>query len=1121
MILPNIIKVLIAWFLSQTVISCKHRDKEAPVKNFLPKITKVIHTPVPVDSVVRSHSTGKSVLKKKIAGTPLQVTIANNVYPARPSKSILAGKPKVNIPGKETFRYPSQKPVMENPVVAKMPETFIVKEMTYKVPNPYSFASFGKSQGLKSGIVTNLLQDSIGNIWICTSAGVTKYDGRSFSNFTMEQGLPHNDIRCALQDHNGNIWFGTMGGGVSKYDGHTFTNFTVKDGLCSNYVVSGMAEDTSGNIWMGTWGGVSKYDRHSFTNFTRKEGLINDSVETVMKDRSGNLWFGTTGGVSKYDGYSFTNYTTNEGLSLSMVLSILEDKNGRIWMGTWGGGISIFNGSSFEYYTINEGLINNEIQSLLEDKQGNIWIGTRYGLVKYDGRSFTNFTEQQGLNNDNIYCMLEDRTGNIWIGTGSGGVSKYSSYSFTHITENEGLRKNYIFSTYEDREGKLWFGSWRGGVSQYDRPSIKTFTEQHGLPSNDIRSIHQDKEGNFWFATHKGVAKYDGKSFIHLTEKEGLVNNDVNSITEDNAGNLWFGTEKGISKYNGNLFINYFQDITTAKRIYSIKQDHNGIFWFATSEGVFKYDGHSITHLGNADGSLYASASCIYEDRSGALWFGTEKGVFKYDGDFATRFTEEEGLIYNDVASIVEDSIGNMWFGTRFGLSKLSPERSALFYERQKSNHIYGSDVFFKNYGYADGFLGISCNVNAMLQSKDGNIWIGTNGGITLFEHGKEMADAVPFSIEVSSLRIADQTIDWADLKQHPDTSFLLNNGMRFEQFRFNNLKRWTNSPEGLSLAYNNNYVGFEFIACVTDQPQHIKYQYQLEGLDKNMSALTSQPTASYGNLSPGNYTFKVRAMNYRGDWSNEYKYSFTIRPPWWQTWWFRTGSGMIFIAAVFFVSRSISNYQLRKQKHLLEKELLIQQERQRISSDLHDEIGSTLSSISIYTGLAKKEINKEPYLESIGTNVNEVVNKLDDLVWRINPQYDTLGSVMYRLMVYAEPITSAQQINLVLDDDETLRSQKLPADTKHHIFMILKELVNNAVKHSGCSNIKISFLKQDNYMQMVFEDNGKGFDPSAISTQRNGLNNITHRVNAVKGTMDIKSGRGDGAQIIIRIPLS
>ena len=708
---------------------------------------------------------------------------------------------------------------------------------------------------------------------------------QNFSSFSKLQGLKHHSVRCMLQDKFGNLWFGTVGGGVSKYDGKMFTHFTEKEGLSNDNVWS-ILEDRFGNLWFGTWGGgVSKYDGKEFTHFTEKEGLSNNLVMCILEDKSGNIWFGTTGGgVSKYDGKGFTHFTEKEGLSNNNVWSILEDRFGNLWFGTEGGGVSKYDGKGFIHFTEKEGLSNNVVVSILEDKSGNLWFGTSGGgASKYDGKGFTHFTEKEGLSNNIVMSILEDKSGNIWFGAASGGVSKYDGKGFTHFTGKEGLSNNYVMSILEDRSGNLWFGTEGSGVFKYDGKSVTQFTEKDGLSNNVVWRIIADRSGNLWFCTDEGgVSKYDGKRFTHFTEKEGLSNNLVWSITEDKSGNLWFGTGRGVSKYDGKRF----------------------------------------THFTEKEGLSNNLVLSILEDKSGNLWFGTMGGgVCKYDGKSFTHFTEKEGLSNNVVSSIIEDRSdpkGGIWLGTRFGFNKLTIDKLAALRQAQGTNlNLKEYDVLFKNYGYDDGFLGVGCNLNSILQAKNGSIWVGANDRLTVCHPEGFAADTLAPSMQVTGIELFNEPITWPLLLSKQDSTLVLRNGMLVSGYSFSDVSRWYNLPENLSLAYNNNYLTFNFIGITMSQPKRVRYKYKLEGMDENWSGLTSRNEATYGNLPHGTYTFMVKSMNSEGLWSKPFEYTFTIRPPWWRTWWAYSAYAILIVGAVFSYVRWRERALRARQKEL------------------------------------------------------------------------------------------------------------------------------------------------------------------------------------------------------------
>jgi serine phosphatase RsbU (regulator of sigma subunit) len=362
--------------------------------------------------------------------------------------------------------------------------------------------------------------------------------------------------------------------------------------------------------------------------------------------------------------------------------------------------------------------------------------------------------------------------------------------------------------------------------------------------------------------------------------------------------------------------------------------DKNGNLWIGTLNGLSKYDGNTFTNFNVSSGLVNNTVRCVLQDKNGNLWFGTDGGVSRYDGSYFTNFTEKDGLANNAVFSMLEDNIGNLWFGTRFGLSKLTPTKHHEVMNKIKSKTLTEQDIIFKNYSYSDGFLGIGVNGGKTLcQSKDGTIWIGANDRLTAYHPEGDVPDTVIPNIQVTSIEIFNETINWFNLL-HPvassslvkepgmttkDTTLILGNGVRFSGFNFDGITKWYGLPENLSLAYNNNYLTFNFIGITMGQSKKVKYQYKLEGLDENWSALTNKTSATYGNLTHGTYTFKVKAMNSDGYWSKPIEYSFNIRPPFWQVWWFRNLIVVVVIILIYSLYRW-RTATLRRDKEVLEQ---------------------------------------------------------------------------------------------------------------------------------------------------------------------------------------------------------
>ena len=897
---------------------------------------------------------------KTIALSGVQPVSTNaNVHDAITPLPIAATDPVVCMPGKDSFLMPVTSAVIDSQINVGPAEVLIAKDMAIKDPNPANFSYFGKLQGMRHISVQCLIQDKAGNIWMGTrGGGLSKYDGQSFTHFSKIEALASNRVNSLLEDRSGNIWFGSERGGVFKYDGKKFMYLRDEKGMFNNYVVS-ILQDQKGNIWFGTRrGGVSKYDGKSFTHFTTKQGLSNNYVNCIYEDKKGNIWVGTKGGgVNKFNGESFSRYTTKQGLSGNTILSILEDRHGDIWFATDSNGVNRFDGHFIYQYTVKEGLSSNHTTTLLEVVSGNIWLGTDgMGAMKYDGKQFSHYTDKEGFPNKTVISMLQDRSGNIWFGN-YGSLTKLNGLPFSHITDKEGLLFNQNWSILEDKKRNIWFGS-QAGLCKYDGKQFTSYTQKNGLPqSTTVRSLAEDHNGNLWIGFGGGgFCKFDGKVFKYFEDKINSPASSVQDIMEDSHGNMWFAnSEGGIYKYDGK----YITHFTTKQGMSSnwantLLEDKKGNIWIGTSTGgVIKYDGKQFTNFTEKDGFIHKGVWAGIEDQSGNLWFGTEGGVARYDGKYFTYFTEKEGMLNNYALAINEDHEGNLWFGTRVGLNKLPKSNVIKSYLETKANEegIDENQNLFMEYGYADGFLGLGGQSGeTILTDHNGNIWACSNDRVTIYHSSTENKSAEPTKTRLTGLSLFNEMVDWNALVKNKDSSFLLANGVRVGNIRFDSTVKWHNLPANLSLAYDNNYLTFNFIGITMYQPGKVKYRYMLEGNDKNWSGLTNNNRASYGNLSPGKYTFKVKSINSYAKWSNEYTYSFTIRPPWWFSWWAYCIYGLLIAATAFWFHnyqrrRFIMAEKMKAEKKELEQAKLIERAYTELAQT-HENLKSTQSQL-------------------------------------------------------------------------------------------------------------------------------------------------------------------------------
>jgi two-component system sensor histidine kinase ChiS len=1059
-------------------------------------------------------------------------------------------------------------------VTAGLPDVVEAKDPASKDQNPANFTFFKVQQGLKQSMVRSLYQDRDGAIWVGTySGGVSRYDGKFFSHFTEEKGLSNNVVFCILQDKKGNMWFGTNGGGVSCYDGKTFTHFTEADGLKSNAVYS-MLEDKKGRIWIGTSAGLNSYDGKTIASITYDQ-LNNGPVFSIFEDKNQRLWFGThNNGVICYDarltgatkrnrneqGSSLTNFTKSQGLSENLVLSIGQDKKGNLWFGTVSGA-SCFDGKSFINYSTTQGLGGNVIYNLLCDSNGNIWFGTEQGLSSFNGTSFTNYNESQGLSHNVIYSIIEDRSGNLWLGTGN-GLDHYGGKSFTFASDVEGLGNNIVLAVQEDNNGKIWFGTYGGGISCYDGASFKTYTRNQGLGSNVVYSIVKDTRGNLWIGTDDGgVQCFDGTKFTTYTEEQGLNKNTVYTILQDKKGNMWFGSEgNGASCFDGKSFTHYSEKQGLCNNtVYYMLEDKKGNIWFATYNGISCYNGKFFTNYKDSSGGGNDLIYSILEDSNGNIWFGSNSGLRLYDGKTFICFTEAQGLSNNAVLNLLEDTAGNLWIGTRMGLNKVERNNLKQLAIKNNSKVSQKKEALFFNYGYNDGFLGINCRRNSVLQDSKGNIWWGADK-LTHYTPTQHKTDASPASVHITDVKLFEENILWDKLfsaridsagnelinEQANDT--LLGNGVELKDIRQKGLNSWYNLPIGLSLPYNNNNLSFKFIGVHLQGRDHIKYQYMLQGYDKKWGSVTKRTEASYGNLPPGEYKFQVKAMNPMGIWSNTVAYGFKIRAPWWQTWWFRilTIVATLLIIALYIRWRELES---RKTELKLQRQntqlLKTNAELDRFVYSASHELRSPLTSVMGLINLSKLKEDNNEKLQRLNM-MQTAIQRLDSFIANIvdhsrNSRLRVGNEVIDFVQIINESIEQHNymperekiKINISVKDNYTFYSDR------ERIRTIFNNLLSNAIKYHSTEKenpfIDVVVKTENEKTYITVKDNGIGipaeYAPNIFgmfyrATEKKagsglGLYIVKEILNKLNGSIHMESLEGKGTAFFVTIPSS
>lgn len=952
-------------------------------------------------------------------------------------------------------------------------------------------------EGMPGTYIKCIYQDSRGYIWFGTSNGVGRFDGLEFKNYHMEDGLTDDFILDITEDDTGKILVGTTSGGVNLLDGDKVKRFILKDEL-ESWAVMAMLLDSKGALWFGTEKGVSRYDGHRFNAYTKKQGLVSNFIYSMLETKDGRIWLGTTEGLTCFQGGRFINYTTDNGLIHNNVQALLEDRSGRIWIGTENG-INIIREGKFFSYTTADGLVGNNVLSVLEDRQGNIWIGTDSGISLFANGRFVNYTTQNGLLSNAVLSLLEDREGNIWIGTPAGASCLYSFMVVNYSVKN-GLANNTVWAIMEDSRGRYWIGT-EDGLSCLEKGKIRNYAKKDGLINSRIRGLMEDRSGKIWIATDGGLSIFAEDRFTNYTDKDGLLNNVVTTTFEDKEGIIWIGTIDGLNRFSDGVFtVPRFQRSQLKDYIKHIIEDQNGKLWLPTTTGLYRIssDRQRLFRYSAQNGLPHHHCYAVREDYRGRIWVGTKSGLICLEEGRLKAYSVDEGLPDNKCYFILEDGHRYLWIGTSKGIARFDGKT-------------------FKIYTQEDGFPTNNWNPNCWKDGR-GNLWFGSVKGACCYDPALDRPNTTPPPVYITQISVLEKNV--------PLSAFS-------------------------SLAYNQNYLKFEFVGLCFKAPQGVVYRYRLEGLDKEWRE-TGLRAVSYPYLPHGNYRFLVKAVNNNGVESPEpVKVRFKIRPPFWQTWWFR----VILLLSVLIMWGSAVLWRIRREKERLafeakNRQLVMAQQMELLgilaAGAVHD-LKNLLAVILGYSKLAEKSLNRD---SGNRQGQDQPPMPLEKIKKTANTAIQVVGQILAFTRQRNGYATSVNLVNLLRDILDILNVTRPPEvkiswdPPKHEIKysinptrfqQLVMNLCLNAIQAMpGGGELKISLSgTHDSGILLEVSDTGCGIEKEAImkifdplfTTKTEGKGTglglfvVKHIVEEYGGKIDIYSEPDRGTRFLISFP--
>ncbi len=977
----------------------------------------------------------------------------------------------------------------------------------------YRVSVINSDKGLSQNSVYSIFKDSKGFLWIGTGDGLNRYDGKEFTVFRKSLREPSSLNGYSLketmyEDEQQRLWLSTERNLVCFDQRRRTFQDIIPFGITGNkYIVD--LDSIENTIWFIQVGlGLFSYDyqKRLFKKFDFPSAAVKEdpfSEAHGSDDGKGNIWITSLNGLYRFNKRDKTweHTISNEHFS-----ELCIDRNGIIWL--------LNRDYVFRYLPAEKKLsvLENPSQksgaywSIAADNNNTVWLGTTDGNL-YRCNSEKNkvswvFYLPSVTGTENVKemrCIFFDPSGLLWIGTEGGGIVKidldYNNFKiFPELPSKVG--SIFIKSLYSDTDSLVWIGTFKKWIylfNPYSRevaslvvPKNKFFKQ----PTGGVYSITKDENGIIWIGYNNILISFNKKNqqfYFHPIPKATSENNSIiNQIRVEN-NDLILTTTIGIFK----VIKSKDGRKTSFKRIYlttiyETLRTEDGALWASSGYfGLLKFSPEGIFEKKVASGT---GIRCIIEDRKHKMiWAATQSGLLAYhipDGAYRI-YDERDGLASTYLYGILK-SEKELWASTNLGLAK----GEILF---NKGNVF--PEIQFKRYTKESGLQSDEFNTGAYCKTADGIYLFGGTNGLNWFRPEEIIANTHQPTVAITGLKINDSVYN-----NIPSAEFL----------------------KKIQTDFYNNTILIKFIGMEFHMPKEIRYRFRLDGLEKNWTEERNVREVRYANIPPGKYTFRLYALNSEGLQSNETTLAIEVLPPFYKTWWFLSIAIVTLVLLIVFITKYISQIKLRNRIRVLEKEKAVEEERHRISKEMHDDLGAGLTQISLISEAARRRNyhghfpHKE--LNDIADTSRKLIENVSEIIWAMNPDFDSLSGLIAYLREQVNKLLEYSDKHFYVKIPETYTDLPLSNITRKNIIMMVKEAVNNAIKHSKATEIGVEIQCSSNRLGISVRDNGNGFGITN-GNSGNGLKNYKYRAGILEGTVDIQSGE-TGTVIRFDIPV-
>jgi signal transduction histidine kinase/ligand-binding sensor domain-containing protein len=975
------------------------------------------------------------------------------------------------------------------------------------------FRAYGPGEGLAGDHVRFILQDSRGFLWLATNSGVSRFDGHTFRNYDAADGLPFASARKLVEAPDGTLY--ALGrqklarrppsprAGGPEFEPVASAELS---GLVGDILDLAVGPDGSLAL-VGALGAArlsgDRVEPLDLGPPALPERKAAEGAWTAAFDGEGALWVARTYGITRIgdEGPRTLPLSSERQVSSGWgwLPSMTVDRSGRVWLITVGTGAWRFDRDGAGRPVIAEvldrtsGLPSDLVRALHEGPDGTLWIGTsNHALVRIassaSGRRFVPVGPAQGLPDVEVYALNTDAQGNLWVGTAVAGLVRLAVDGSTSWGEAEGLSPPNIGAIEDDPRGGIVvmlagfrFATLRDGRVDSRWSAAPALDREPGWGGEQLFATGSD--GRLWLATAGGVAVYRRGTRLqdlatrgpeHILDKDdGLPGTEVHRLFRARDGSIWFGlihSDAGVCRVggdgNGLRCFGADAGLPIPAEGAAFAEDAAGNVWVGLYEGgVYRHREDRFETWPEIGRDRQSTTRSIRRDDEGRLWVAGTPGLVRIDAADSPRpslrrYTMEDGLSAVDTMAIESDRFGRIYVGSVHGVDLLHPDGGKI-----------------RRFTSVDG-LPVN-HVRLLHRDPMGDLWVGTARGIARLVPRVDPEQAPPRAY-VTSVSVAGTPRD----------------------------------PVGLlSLATDERTVEFAFTAASFRAGETMRFQWRLEGASDEWTSPRADRAITFAGLAPGGYRFEVRAVDGEGLAGTPASFEFEIRPPFWTRAWFLTLAAIALGAAVALV------YRLRVRR-LVELERV----RTRIATDLHDDIGASLSQIAVLSQYASRQAARGATealtsLERITELSGDVVDAMSDVVWSINPARDRMSDLVHRMRRFAVDLFLDGGAVLRLDLPESPSDAMIDPEARRQIYLVFKEALRNAASHSGAREVEAGLRHEGQAVLLTVRDDGGGIDGAPPSGGA-GLESMRRRAQAIGATLEVRSRSGGGTEVLMRTPL-